>query len=308
MSKTPLFRHTKTRNNRTQAALQSSYLQYKQQKDSNEDTIPSYHQTYNIELPQCSINILEPIIAALSPEDSTINLNTRKLHTIGLWYEDTTTILRCCFIQPEISSATCSFGLSYYNNANTILKSVCDKLPDAPPSRLIKHKVSCQLSGRMTPYIISDMKCTVNWGFANISKSYFLFLITTVKGIRILYFTKNSITILKEYFPSYSVCVYDVKSSSFKVTVEPDKSNKMNEPNKNTCLCIYNDGSFRFQGHPLIMPKISRSFREAIISISKSIVWESFINSLNENPCTETQVPMTRWKNPRLIHTEEQVT
>jgi hypothetical protein len=273
------FRTTKTRNARSQEQLRSSLLAYKQ--SSRRARASSYHQTYGTQLPQVSVNILAPIISGLIGANTAINANVRSLYTIGIWREDTSAIYRCCFIQPEISSTTCSFPISWKPTVSDALHSVCKAFPDAMPCTLSTKNRQPQLSGRMTPYVVNMLPFEVSWGFANISGSYILFVRTSdTTGQDLLVPSRKAIMILKPYFPEYSVCVFDVKTSSFKITVSPDVTKNQNDANKNTCMYIYGDGSFRLQGKPSAMNRVCSSFRDAVHAVAESNSWNNFVGEL----------------------------
>ena len=99
-------------------------------------------------------------------------------------------------------------------------------------------------------------------------------------GQSFLTLSEDAIRILKPYFPHYSICVDDTMTNSFKVTVTPAESRNMNEANKNTCMVICGDGSFRLQGKPSVMNRVCRSFRDAIYSVAASNSWGSFTSKL----------------------------
>lgn len=277
---TSLYRTTKTRNARSQDQLRSSLLVHKQSTLKKTDEV-SYHQTYGVPLPKTSIDVLTPIISALVGLGTTVNAETRAVYTVGIWRENTSTIYRCCFIQPEISSMTCSIPAAWRPTAQIALRDVSRTYPDAIPCTLSDRTKLPQLSGRMTPYVVDILPFEVKFGFANISGSYFLFLRTDdTIGQTLLTLSRESILILKPYFPSYSVCVFDVKTNSYKITVTPDDMRNTNEANKNTCMYVYGDGSFRLQGKPSMMKKVCASFKDAVDTISKSNSWSSFTNKL----------------------------
>ena len=275
-----LFRNTKTRNALSQRQLRSRLLVHKQSVLKKPD-VSSYHQTYGISLPKVSIEILTPIISGLTGAHFVVDPDKRLLYTIGIWREDTNAIYRCCFFQPEISSMTCSFSSVWKQTAEEALTIITNSLPNAMPCTMNSMSKLLQLSGRMTPYIVDILPFQVSWGFANISGSYLLFLRTDDEmGQSILAISRGAMIILKPYFPDYSACVFDVKTGSFKITVVPDTTRNMNEANKNTCMYIYNDGSFRLQGKPSVMNKICRSFKDAISAIAISNSWGSFTAKL----------------------------
>lgn len=277
---TSLFRASKTRNARTQEQLKSSLLVYKRPPQNSENRESRYHQTYDVDLPQASVRLLEPIVRSLSGDRRDVDPSRRLLFTVGMWREGTQHIYRCCFVQPEIASATCSFPVVRKPEVVLSLESVCEALPDATPCTVSKAKNFPQISGRMTPYVVENLSFEVSWGFANICRSRFLFISTAAEEQLLLTLSRSCIDILKPYVPDYGACVFDAKTSSYKITVRPDPKDNMNEPNKNTCMYIYGDGSFSLLGKPSRMPRVCECFRDALASVSVSPSWSRFVNRL----------------------------
>ena len=115
---------------------------------------PSYHQTYNTSLPQPSIDILSSVMSGLVGISPRINAEVKSLHTIGIWREDTNTIYRCCFMQPDIATMTCSIPIGWKSTAEDALNIISSRFPDAPPCTIMTRQKLPQISGRMTPYVV----------------------------------------------------------------------------------------------------------------------------------------------------------
>lgn len=291
-SKTSLFRTSKTRNSRSQQQLRSNLLAYKQSSYKHQSKDPQYHQTYGIDLPDTSVKLLQPVINAFTGAYNPVNKERRELFTVTLLREGTDVIYRCCFIQPEIASAACSFAAAWKPTVNDVLVEITDQFPDATPCTLSTAQRYPQLSGRMVPYVVEFLPHNVNWGFVNICKSYMLFIRTDEHRSLLMAVSRECMKILTPFFPDYSACVFDSKTSSYKITVTPEQSVNMNEPNKNSCMYIYGDGSFRLQGHPDRLPRVCESFRNAIIEISKSVAWTTFTSKLIVVPQVQTDEKM----------------
>lgn len=280
---TSLFRTSKTRNSRSQQQLKSTLLAQKHSaytKISNEE---QYHQSYTIPLPATSVELLQPLLDGLTGEHQPIDVERRSLYTIGVWRERSEVVYRCCFVQPEIASATCSFAKSWRPTVEYAIEQVCEAIPYATKCSLSSAARSPQISGRLAPYVVDSLPFKVTWGFANICKSYFLFIVTDMDGPHLMSLSSQCMEILRPYFPEYSICVCD-STTAFKITVTPEPSSNANEPNKNSCMYVYGDGSFRYQGHPSAMKRVCKSFRDAIMSISESKVWHNFVGRLNLVP------------------------
>lgn len=285
---TSLFRTSKTRNSRTQEQLKSTLLAYKQSPHTKITSNEQYHQTYAVPLPKVSIDLLQPLLDGLTNGIQPVDPETRMLYTIGTWNEGSDAIYRCCFVQPEIATCSCSFSSTWKPTAEDVLYEVSEMFPNANPCNLSKAIKYPQLSGRMTPYVVEHLPFSVNWGFVNICRSYFLFIVTDIEGPHLMSISKFCMEILQSYFPEYSTCIRD-STTAYKITVEPDPGGNINEPNKNSCLYVYSDGSFRYQGHPNSTKRVCQSFKEAIMNISKSRAWGNFVNKLNTVPQNDHQ-------------------
>jgi len=77
--------------------------------DGNENV---YEHTYGLELPCASVNILSPIVRGLTNNLQPVNKEYRELLTLGLWLNDSSSTCRCCMVQPEVASATCTIRLA----------------------------------------------------------------------------------------------------------------------------------------------------------------------------------------------------
>lgn len=153
--------------------------EYKNRAEEEADAETQYSQTYNTPLPQVSIHNPQPVVSALATGYSDINPGTRALSTVGAWREGYEVIYRCCFVQPELSSATCSFNLIHLSEARTALTRVSEMFPDAPTCTINTRPFNGgraisrpHFSGRMTPYVVDDVVFDAKWCCANISKSF----------------------------------------------------------------------------------------------------------------------------------------
>lgn len=239
-----LFRKTKVRQTRSQQQLLTASRNHRPAAPDNSLTGPLLHQTYAIPLAQETIGILSPVLRALTDAPVDIDPCTRLLYTIGIWHEGGDRIYRCCFYQPELSSATYTVSRDSANEIRTAAAATAEELPGAVPC-IPRGR---QLSGRMAPYVIDCSNTSGRWTFANLAKSYLLFVLTEPHGARVLRISHQSMSLPKPYFPSYSICVMDAATTSYKITARPDSSANMNSPNKNTCMKVHADGSFKLQG------------------------------------------------------------
>lgn len=242
-----------------------------------------YEHTYSENLPHASVNILAPIVEGFTDSSQPVNAQYRELLTAAVWINDLDSITRCCMIQPEIASATCTVPLSYHKFLLSCKNTVSERHPAAPECSISTVKTVVQVSGRMAPYIIDEARLTddCRWGFVNACKSKILFIHTDEAGVQVLTLTRQATAMLKPYMPDDTACVYDDAMSCYKITVTPELQDENSDANKNTCLVLYGDGSIRLQGTPSKTLRPCASFRKALISISSSRMWYRFLRQLS---------------------------
>jgi len=276
------FRNTKNRKNHSQSFLRSRSVQLMQHTPSGDENTNLYEHTYSEELPDTSADILSPVVEGFTNGLQPVNKDYRELFTVAVWLNDTDSVSRCCVIQPEVASATCTVALSYYELLLSCKNIVSQRHPDAPECNISKANVVAQVSGRMAPYVIQEagLRNLCKWGFVNACKSKILFLHTGNDGPQVLTLTRSATAMLKPYMPSDTACVYDDAMSCYKITVTPEQGDENSEANKNTCLVLYGDGSIRLQGTPSKTLRPCMSFRTALLRVSQSRVWYRFLRQL----------------------------
>jgi hypothetical protein len=233
-------------------------------------------------MPQVSVKILQPLISGLVGGMPRVSTNIRETHTVGLWVVGSSAIYRCCFVQPEISTATASMPSHRYERARLATHVVSENINGAAPSTVTCYSTKVQLSGRLTPYVVAEMAVDCDWTFANIAKSRFIFMCTDDNGSHIASVTRRSLDIIRVHKPDNIAIIDDVTTKAYKVTARPVGSTQADEPNKNTCMVVYPDGAFKVTGKPDGMKAIGEGFRKAIESIATSHSWSSFIRSLEQ--------------------------
>lgn len=281
MSATPLSRSTKGRYVKTQDRLKSSSLQYKQQRTPLNSDRSVYLHTYNVSLPSASASILSYVVRGLTNGGAAVNTRSRELHTIALWATGHDNIYRCCFVQPEVSSSTCTLPSWLSADVMHAIETISEAIPGAEPCSFELRK-TIQLSGRMTPYVIDeiDAHTRAQWGYGNIAKSRILFLCTSMTGPRVMALSNKCMEILTPYIPNYGVCVRSGSPPSYKITVRPENDGRDATANKNTSMHIFGDGMFKFLGKPSRMEQVATCFRDAILAVATSRAWPTFIQSL----------------------------
>ncbi len=190
---------------------------------------------------------------------------------------------RCGFIQPEVSTATCTVPPMYLSSLITAKNVVAQRFPGAPECGVLQKGAVPQVSGRMAPYVIEEAQLgdICKWGFLNACKTKIVFIYTDASGPQLLTLTKAAMAMLKAYMPRYSACVYDDAMSCFKITAAPTDEGGSNDANKNTCLIVYGDGAIRLQGTPSKMLRPCECFRVAVLTIAESKSWTRFLRNLD---------------------------
>lgn len=275
-----MIRSSKTRSTKTQSQLLSQSLKYKQIANPDTDDADVYQCTYGMLLPYESVQLLQPLVSGLTGGMPKISTEIRDTHTIGLWTMGSSAVYRCCFVQPELSSATASASAYKFDEAKFASHVVTEEIGGATSPRIVKYTHRIQLSGRMVPYVVAHMNLRCDWSFVNISKSRFLFICTDEDGSHLATFTKKSMEMLKSYIPENVAYVFESGTSAYKVTARPPGQSIADEANKNTCMLLYADGAFKATGKPDAMKDIGAGFRQAVLSMAASPSWPLFIRSL----------------------------
>lgn len=253
-----------------------------QQRPSENDNENIYEHTYCARLPASSVDILSPIVEGLTCGSQPVNRDYRELLTLGVWLNDTHSVTRCCMVQPEVASATCTIPLPHRKSILASKEAVSERHPGAPECGMSVTSSVVQMSGRMTPYVVEDsgLRDKCKWGFVNACKSKVLFVHTDTQGPQVLTLTRQATAMLKPYMSDDTACVYDDAMSCYKITVAPDPGDEGSEANKNTCLILYGDGTIRVQGTPSKALRPCASFRRALVSISETRMWYRFLKQL----------------------------
>ena len=278
------FRNTKTRNVQSQTTLRTAT----RRSPTGTRAPDVYQHTYGVPLPEASYGIMLPCIRGMTGGMSAPNMSMRALHTLGVWANSKGHLCRCAFVQPELASATCSIPASKLQAAEVAKRSVVFDIPFAEECRIGpptgRPNGTPQISGRMAPYVVSAgrLEDVASWGFANVCKTRLLFIMSTDSDKYVLCHTRFSIMLLKRFMPEYAACIYDDNMSCYRITVSPDSDDNGAEPNKNTSLVLYGDGTLKLQGKPTGMERVSMALRESLFSISRSKQWERFLMSMSE--------------------------
>lgn len=157
------------------------------------------------------------------------------------------------------------------------------------PCAVMSHRSTCQVSGRMAPYLVDacNMTYSATWSHMNLTGTRLLFCMSDSVCTKYYTMTSASLELLQHHISGNYTMVKSSESRSFKLTSSPQGCENMESANKNTCMIIRNDGSFRVQGLPRDATRVCRGFRDGISNISSGPLWIAFLMSLQLS-CAES--------------------
>lgn len=288
-----MFRHTTKQSVRSQTYLEEKALKsFDSQRQIFCDSV--YDTTYGLPLPQGSLEILSNIVTPLTGCECNPSADARLVFTvlrevyrcssfnINNKNYDGVFALRVCFVQPEVSSATCHTDVSYVDHLN-VARTQFESMPNNPSVPYLKKSTSkCEVQGRSSPYIVdlAGLSGLVRWDYCNAAKSRFFYVLSFKGGSEILHMSYGTMTIYSSFSPKDCGIVYQTSSKCFKITASPESSDQGDTPNKSTCIFLYCDGSFKVVGTPYKAYKVCQLFREAMIKAHSSPMIRSIVESL----------------------------
>jgi hypothetical protein len=276
-----MYRHTQKQTVRTQEWLSKravNTLDGQRQELCNS----IYTNTYERDLPQSSIDMLSNVVLPLTGCRSNPNPHTRSIFTVCTMQYNEHSRYRLCFIQPEIASATAHVPQSYTSMISRVKGRLLKELNNPAPASISSSAETCQVQGRMAPYIIDGAGATgvARWAFCNAAKSRFVYIVSSQKGVDTMSLTKEAIQIVQSFCVEDCAIIYMGAMNCFKITAAPDEEDRGNKPNKSTCMFLYCDGVFKAVGTPHKIFKVCRLLRESIIAAHKSYMHKRLVESL----------------------------
>lgn len=241
-----------------------------------------YINTYDMELPSTSVEILKNIVAPLTGCNSEPSKDTRKMFTMTALEYYGGKRVRICFVQPEVSSATASTRSSFSSTLNDARARLLQTHNNPSPGRISTSAEKCQVAGRLAPYIVEDSGLTgsVLWSYCNASKSRFMYIVTSLGSLKLMSLTKETISIYQGFCVPDCAMVYVPTTRCFKVTASPEDEDKSEDPNKSTCIFLYCDGTFKVLGTPHKAYKVCRLFRDTVTRAHSSSMHSRILGTL----------------------------
>lgn len=278
-----MFRHTTKQIGRSQEALKKAATRSLNSAltETNEDV---HQQTYALPLCDSSVAILNSIVLPLTGNESYVDRGHRMLHTMFVWDHPDNRRIRLMFIQPELCTAmanTSVANLRVLSNARERLS----KWPNNPEQGGITASTSkCQVKGRLATYIVDEAGLTgqVSWDHFNAAKARFLFLVTTPTSCSLRALSRASLNMLRSFVSGDVAITFIESMTAFKVTAAPGCGENGEDANKNTCIFVFCDGTFKVLGKLSSVSASCMGFREAIVSVSKSVMWGKFVATLQD--------------------------
>lgn len=275
------FRHTTKQSVRSQEWLRSRAVKA---LDNDRQILCSsvYTNTYGIDLPDTSIEILNNIVSPLTGHASHPSSDRRSVYTICAGEYDRYMRFRLCFIQPEVSSATAQTSSMYSHIFTRARAEVTKELNNPAPGGIQVSTEKCQVTGRLSPYIVerSGLTNEVEWTYCNASKSRLVYIITTSASTSLMSPTKDTIMIYQSFSVHECAIVYMGSMNCFKVTASPGPDDQTEKANKSTCVFLYCDGSFKVAGTPQKAYKVCMLLRDTIIRAHTSYMHGKLIETL----------------------------
>jgi len=241
-----------------------------------------YTNTYDAELPDTSVEILNNIVAPLTGCNSFACKETRKVFTMMLLEYADFARLRILFIQPEVSSATANTSSTFSGTLNSSRSKLLESPNNPSPGRIATSTEKCQVAGRLAPYIVAGcgLSSSVSWSYCNASKSRFTYAITSPDKVELMCPTKETISMYQAFCVEDCAIVYVPTTRCFKVTASPDEGDCSEDPNKSTCIFLYCDGTFKVLGTPHKSYKVCKLFRDTVICAHLSSMHAKILDTL----------------------------
>lgn len=277
-----MFRHSTKQNVKSQQSLKR---QATRALNNDRQILCSsvYSNTYEMKLPDTSVEILNNIVAPLTGCNSEPSKHTRKVFTVTVLEYGDNKRVRICFVQPEVSSATASTSSSFSSVLNNARAKLL-RIPNNPsPGRIATSTEKCQVAGRLAPYIVEDsgLPSPVSWSYCNASKSRFLYVVTSPGSLKLMSLTKETISIYQGFCVPDCAIVYVPTTRCFKVTASPEEEDVSEDPNKSTCIFLYCDGTFKVLGTPHKAYKVCKLFRDTVIKAHGSSMHSKILCTLS---------------------------
>lgn len=276
-----MFRHSTKQNVRSQDHLRKS-ASAALDRDRQLLCDSVYENTYSTALPESSKNMLNNIVVPLTGCSSEVDGERRRLYTLAKFNHADKFMLRMCFIQPEVSSATAIVSSAYSDILNRARSQAINELNNPSPGRIAVSKEKCQVAGRLSPYVVerAGLSSTVEWSYFNASKSRMLYIMSSPDGVDLMSMTRETISIYQGFCVKDCVIVYVSNMRCFKVTAAPDDSDTDENPNKSTCMFLYCDGTFKVLGTPHKSYKVCALFRSTVLRAHSSPMSSKILASL----------------------------
>ena len=276
-----MFRSTTKHDVRSQDELRSLALKsFTRTEDTHNNDI--YATTYGIELPRGSLELLNKVILGLTCNCSTANSSRRTMHTMIRGKLGDTSIIRICFLQPEVVTSTAHLP-PHLNDDLVREQTVFVSAPPFPsPGRVRKLSRVSEVSGRLSPYIVeaASLNSVATWSYSNITRSKFVLTLTTHYSYQCMGMTYDSIRIISSFKDPNVSFRYDENLRHFCANISPPEGKGVLGVGNNTSLIVYSDGSFRVNGSPSASYDVCRAFSDCVTRLFSSAMMEVFLKSL----------------------------
>lgn len=275
------FRHTTKQYARSQDVLRSRAVRA---LDEDRQILCKsvYMNTYGVDLPPTSVDILSNIVSPLTGHAAEPTVDRRSIFTVCAGEYSNGLRFRVCFLQPEVSSATAQSSSMYASSFVHARADATKALNNPAPGGIHVSAEKCQVTGRLAPYTVSEsgLAYKVEWTYCNASKSRFIYLVTSGNGTVLMSPTRATISVYQSFCADDCAIVYMSSMRCFKVTASPSADDQTERANKSTCIFLYCDGSFKVAGTPHKAYKVCRLMRETMLRAHSSYMHAKLIETL----------------------------
>lgn len=237
--------------------------------------------TYQTALSASSITMLTQLLTGLCGKMIEPGTDLRLVFTMAVWINDGGSVLRLSFVRPETVTCTAHLDAGHFFKLLEEYPNVVRENNNAKMSRPSICVRNCKVVGKITPYLVDRCGLTEEaaWSHLNAMGTRFVHILTNDCQTRYLSHARRSLEIPRVHIGEDAVMADSNLMRSFKLTRAPRAGSFDVTPKKSTCVLPIKNGNFRVQGKPSDIHAVFRSFRQPIVNVLKSDVWEAFLLS-----------------------------
>lgn len=214
-----------------------------------------------------------------------LDINTRRIHTIGIWELNEPHItISCTLLQPNITTASTHLR---YSNIDIITEHIKTRFPSSEHGQpsVKRPKKNVQMFGRFTIPLADSLldhgilqQSQISCSNIVLSNTQPIFIVITDDGVYECRLTHTSCSIMMRICPP-DVGISPATQSSQNYSF---RSRSITEGiGTGPTITIHRSGTLQYQGKPDMVYAVTSCFRECIINVILSRHASQFINSLS---------------------------